>query len=472
MLKESPLILILSLLALFAITSCEQQGTDNKTDIDIIIEADHIVTMDSSNSVLNESAIAITNGIIVDIDSIENINKKYQATKKINGKNRIAMPGLINGHSHAAMTLLRGVADDRSLIDWLNNYIFPLEQEFVNEEFVRVGTELACWEMIRGGTTTFVDMYFYPDIIAEVVASCGLRALVSSTVSDNQTPNAQNAEDAIKKGNAFIEHWKDKHATITPILGPHAIYSMNLEQLKETRRTAKLTNSPISIHLSESQFELQYSESTYGMTSIEALNSINFFEGITIAAHVVWPTEKEIAILAKHKVGVIHNPTSNMKLASGISPISKMLDAGVLVGLGTDGAASNNDLDMWEEMRLAALQQKVVTMNPEALSAKTVLKMATANGAKIIGMENEIGTLRVGMKADIIQVAFDDVHHQPSYDIISHLVYVTDEQDVINVIVDGKILMHEKKFLSLDTKKISQEVTFLSKRIAKSITVE
>tara|TARA_B100000965_G_scaffold58094_1_gene44264 strand:+ start:2439 stop:3728 length:1290 start_codon:yes stop_codon:yes gene_type:complete len=425
--------------------------------------------MNSKDEILNGSAIAIKDGIILDIDAKEIIQKKYEAKIIITGEQRIIMPGLINGHSHAAMTLLRGIADDKSLIDWLNNYIFPLEKKFVSKEFVRVGTELACWEMIRGGTTTFVDMYFYPDIIAEVATRCGMRALVSSTVSDNQTPNAKNAEDALINGESFINRWKKKNSLITPILGPHAIYSMKLEQLEQTRNLANNLNTPISIHLSESQFESEFSTQNYEMTSIEALESINFFEGTTIAAHVVWPSDKEIEILAQRNVGVVHNPTSNMKLSSGVAPISKMIEAGVLVGLGTDGAASNNDLDMWEEMRLASLLQKVTSMDPEVLPAIEVLRMATSNGAKIIGMENEIGTIAEGMKADIIQIAYDDVHHIPSYDIASHLVYVTDEQDVMNVIIDGKLIMHQREFLTLDTEQIREEVTSISNTIKETM---
>jgi len=463
---------LLSFLLFFLILSSNSYAEEYKNEklhVDIIMEADHILTMNSSNTILKNSAIAIGGGLILDIDNIKNINAKYQTDNRISGKHKIALPGLINGHSHAAMTLLRGIADDRSLIDWLNNYIFPLEQQFVNADFVRIGTELACWEMIRGGTTTFVDMYFYPDVISKVVTKCGLRGLISSTISDNQTPNAQNAEDAINGGEEYINRWTQKTPTITPILGPHAIYSLNLAQLKETRRIAALTDTPISIHLSESEYELQYSKQTYGMTSIEALDSIDFFNGRTIAAHVVWPTKKEIAILAERNVGVIHNPTSNMKLASGIAPIADMLDAGILIGLGTDGAASNNDLDMWEEMRLAALLQKVTQMNPEVLPATTVLRMATTNGANIIGLGEKIGKLEIGMDADIIQVAFDDVHHQPNYDIPSHLVYVTDEQDVVTVIVNGKLLMHEGQFFTLDTKKISDEVAAMATKIANSI---
>ena len=460
-------IFILSLISILG--SCDLTIKSDNPNVDIVIEADHILTMNSKDEILNGSAIAIKDGIILDIDAKEIIQKKYEAKIIITGEQRIIMPGLINGHSHAAMTLLRGIADDKSLIDWLNNYIFPLEKKFVSKEFVRVGTELACWEMIRGGTTTFVDMYFYPDIIAEVATRCGMRALVSSTVSDNQTPNAKNAEDALINGESFINRWKKKNSLITPILGPHAIYSMKLEQLEQTRNLANNLNTPISIHLSESQFESEFSTQNYEMTSIEALESINFFEGTTIAAHVVWPSDKEIEILAQRNVGVVHNPTSNMKLSSGVAPISKMIEAGVLVGLGTDGAASNNDLDMWEEMRLASLLQKVTSMDPEVLPAIEVLRMATSNGAKIIGMENEIGTIAEGMKADIIQIAYDDVHHIPSYDIASHLVYVTDEQDVMNVIIDGKLVMHQREFLTLDTEQIREEVTSISNTIKETM---
>ena len=222
---------------------------------------------------------------------------------------------------------------------------------------------------------------------------------------------------------------------------------------------------PISIHLSESPFEVQYSKETYGATSIEMLASIGFFDGPTIAAHVVWPTDTEIPILAERRVGVIHNPTSNMKIASGVAPVTKMLRAGVRVGLGTDGAASNNDLDMWEEMRLASFLQKVEQMDPEVMSAKTVLTMATIGGATAIGLGDSIGSLEVGKRADVIAVAFDDVHHIPTYDVISHLVYVTDEQDVASVIVDGRILMRDDEFLTIDTERVAAEATALAARI-------
>jgi 5-methylthioadenosine/S-adenosylhomocysteine deaminase len=455
----------------FALAACspaKEAGSSAESDhpgIDLIIEGSYIVTMDVDGTVFENGAVAIDEGLIIAIGSSADINAEYSASQTLDGKSRIVLPGLINGHSHAAMTLLRGVADDLALMDWLNNYIFPAEVEFVDAEFVRIGTELACWEMIRGGTTTFVDMYYFPDTIAEVVDSCGMRAMISATVIDQRSPDAENAGDSIQKGSGFIERWKGKNSRITPIFGPHANYTLDADQLKATRRAAMELGVPISIHVSESPFELQYSQDTYGMPSIEMYESIGFFEGPTIAAHVVWPTKEEIPILAERKVGVIHNPTSNMKIASGISPVTEMLEAGVRVGIGTDGAASNNDLDLWEEMRLASLLQKVDRMDPEVMSATTVLTMATRGGATAIGLGETVGSLEVGKRADLIQVAFDDVHHVPTYDVISHLVFVTDEQDVASVVVDGKVLMKEGEMLTIDTDRVAAEAKELAARI-------
>jgi len=437
--------------------------------IDLLVKGDYIVPMDGSGTVIENGAIAIDDGIIVAIGDAAEIEADYPAVEVLSGDNRVVMPGLINGHTHAAMTLLRGVADDLALMDWLENYIFPAEVAFVDPEFVRIGTELACWEFIRGGTTTIVDMYYFPDTIADVIASCGIRALVSATVIDQRSPDAENAGDSLAKGKEFIKRWHGRNSRITPIFGPHASYTLNREQLAATRAAALELGVPISIHVSESPFEVQNSLDTYGMTSIEMYESIDFFDAHTIAAHVVWPTETEIPILRDRKVGVIHNPTSNMKIASGIAPITEMLAAGVLVGLGTDGAASNNDLDMWEEMRLAALLQKVDRMDPEALPATAVLSMATSGGAMAIGLGDEIGSLEAGKRADLIQVAFEDVHHIPTYDVISHLVYVNDEQDVASVVVDGKVLMRERQILTIDTDRVRKEATELAARIQSAL---
>ena len=464
-----PALVFLGLAACGAERAPDEQAAGDDGTIDLIVYGDTVVTMDAAGRIIENGAVAIEDGVILAVDAAAAIDAEYRSKQTLPGDRRIVMPGLVNGHSHAAMTLLRGVADDLALMDWLNNYIFPAEVEFVDPEFVRIGTELACWEMIRGGTTTFVDMYYFPDTIAEVVERCGMRALISTTVIDQRSPDAESAADSLDKGEDYIERWKNRHPRITPIYGPHANYTLDAEQLAATRRAALEHGVPISIHLSESPFEVQYSTETYGKTSIEMLDEIGFFEGPTIAAHVVWPTDAEIPILAERRVGVIHNPTSNMKLASGIAPIAKMLEAGVLIGIGTDGAASNNDLDLWEEMRLAAFLQKVDRMDPETLPAMTVLAMATRNGAEAIGLGDSIGALEAGRRADVIQVAFEDVHHVPTYDVISHLVYVTDEQDVVNVVVDGRILMHDREILTLDTDRVRREADALAAEIRQSL---
>ena len=459
--------------AYFYLVSClliactpRAQAPEHPPDaIDLIVAGDYVVTMDGDFSVIRDGAVAIDDGVIIDIGPAAGIRSRHGARETLAGTNRIVMPGLVNGHQHAAMTLLRGVADDLALMDWLTNYIFPAEVEFVDPEFVRIGTELSCWEMIRGGTTTFVDMYYYPDTIAEVIEQCGMRALISATVIGQRSPDAEGAGDSIKKGSGFIGRWTGRHPRINPIFGPHSNYTLDAEQLRATRSAAQELGIAVSIHVAESPFESQYAQDTYGKTSIEMLESIGFFDGPTIAAHVVWPTDAEIPILRDRQVGVIHNPSSNMKLASGIAPVAKMLDAGVRVGLGTDGAASNNDLDMWEEMRLAAFLQKVDRMDPTVLDAPTVLRMATSGGAAAIGLGDSIGSLEIGKRADLVQVAFEDVHHVPTFDVMSHLVYVTDEQDVASVIVDGVVLMREREFLTIDTDRVAAEANALAARI-------
>jgi 5-methylthioadenosine/S-adenosylhomocysteine deaminase len=462
-------VLPLVALLLAACTPAEPPPETAADAIDLIVPGDYVVTMDPELTVIADGAVAVDQGVIIDVGTAADIEARYTARETLPRDNRVVMPGLVNGHQHAAMTLLRGIADDLALMDWLTNYIFPAEVEFVDSEFVRIGTEVSCWEMIRGGTTTFVDMYYHPDTIAEVVERCGMRALVSATVIDQRSPDADGAADSIAKGEGFIDRWQNRHPRITPIFGPHANYTLDAEQLQKTREAAQKYGVAISIHVSESPFESQYSQDNYGKTSIEMLDDIGFFDGPTIAAHVVWPTATEIPILRDRKVGVIHNPSSNMKLASGVSPVAEMLAAGVRVGLGTDGPASNNDLDMWEEMRLAAFLQKVTRMDPEVLPATTVLKMATIGGATAIGLGDDVGSLEKGKRADIIQVAFDDVHHVPTFDVISHLVYVTDEQDVTSVIVDGELLMHDGEFLTLDTDRIAAEASALAARIQSAL---
>lgn len=438
---------------------------DDRTPVDLIIAGDYIVTMDAAETIIEAGAVVVDEGRIIAVGPAAEMEGRYRPVELLGGTNRIVMPGLINGHTHAAMSLLRGIADDYALMDWLNNYIFPAEVAFVDEEFVRIGTELACWEMIRGGTTMFVDMYYYPDTIAEVVESCSLRAMVTTAVLDQVTPDAENAAAALADGIEYIKRWQGRSERIIPAFGPHSNYTLKPEHLAAVREAAAELGVPMSIHLSESPFEVEMTRQNYGTTTISMLEELDFFSVKTIGAHVVWPQPEEIPILVERRVGAIHNPTSNMKTAAGVSPVVDMLAAGVLVGLGTDGAASNNDLDMWEEMRLAALLQKVERMDPQALPAEAVLRMATSGGAEAIGMGEEIGSLEVGKRADLIQVSFDDVHFVPTYDVTSHLVYVADEQDVSTVVVEGRLLMRDGEVLTIDTQRLTREADATAAKI-------
>jgi 5-methylthioadenosine/S-adenosylhomocysteine deaminase len=421
--------------------------------------------MEGNSNVVKDGAVAVDDGMIVAVGRYEDLASRYRARQRIAGDGRVVLPGLINGHGHAAMTLLRGIADDRELIDWLNNYIFPAERRFVDAEFVRVGTELACWEMIRGGTTTFVDMYYFPESVARAVESCGLRVLVGPSVIDQQSPDAANAEESLRLASDFVSRWKGRNNRIVPIIAAHAIYTLKPEQLVATRARAQELGVPISIHIAESRFEVDYSKKNFGTTPVSHLEALNFFQGPTIGAHVVYPTPEEIPVLARRHVGAIHCPSSNMKISSGTAPVAQMLRDGVAVGLGTDGAATNNDLDMWEEMRLAAFQQKVTTMDPQVVPASTALNMATLGGARAIGLDKEIGALTAGRRADLIQVSLSDLHFTPLYDVISHLVYVADEQDVETVVVDGKVLMRDGKVLSVDEARVRSQAEAIAARI-------
>lgn len=436
-------------------------------DIDLVIAADYVVTMNKDREVINGGAVAIHAGEILAVGKQEDIRKHYSPRKWIDGDNRVVMPGLVNGHTHSAMVLFRGIADDLGIMDWLTKYIFPAEIRFVNEDFIRSGTQLACLEMIKGGTTAFVDMYFHPKEIARVVEECGLRAVIGAAVIEQESGYAKNFKDAMNKAESFIREWKGRNSRITPAFAAHSAYTVTPESLKIIRRRANELGVGIATHLSESKAEIDIVREKYGDSSINHLEKIGFFSGPTIGAHVVWPTTEEIPILVKRKIGAIHNPTSNLKIASGFAPIPEMLDAGVAVGLGTDGAASNNDLDMWDEIRLAAYIHKGRLLDPKTMPAIRVLDIATRGGAAAIGLE-EAGSLAAGKRADLIQVSLAASHLVPLYDVVSHLVYAVDAQDVQTVIVDGKLIMENRKVLTLD----EQAVISKARKIAKNINTQ
>jgi 5-methylthioadenosine/S-adenosylhomocysteine deaminase len=455
----------LALGAVLLFPSASAHAAPRASAVELIVAGDYVVMMDESQQVVKDGAVAVDGGRIVAVGPREEIASEYRARRTLDGRGKVVLPGLVNGHTHAAMTLLRGIADDIELIEWLQKYIFPTEVRFVDANFVRVGTELACAEMIRGGTTTFVDMYYFPDSVAEAVESCGLRVLVAASVIDQKSPDAANGTESLSKAADFVRRWKGRDDRIIPIIGAHAIYTIPPDLMRRIAATAQELDVPISIHVSESRWEMETTQKNYQTTPIHALDQLGVFGAHTIAAHVVWPQDDDIPVLVQRQVGVIHNPSSNMKISSGISPVTKMLAAGVHVGLGTDGPATNNDLDMWEEMRLAAFLQKVSTMDPKVIPARTALNMATRGGAEAIGLGAEIGTLAPGRRADLIQVSLADVHFTPMYDVISHLVYVAHAEDVASVVVDGKILMRDGKVLTVDEAKVTRAANDIAARI-------
>lgn len=424
---------------------------NRKQSVQTIICGDYVVTMHDERNVIEDGAVAIDGGEIVSVGSKLDIQENYQSDKWIDGTDQVVMPGLINGHTHAAMCLLRGFADDIPLMEWLQDHINPIEAHAVSEDYVRVGTQLACWEMLAGGTTTFVDMYFFHEITAQVVDEIGIRALISASMMDQPRNDAEDIDESFELAERFVRNWSSRNTTLVPILAGHAIYTLKNEHLVRLRDLAKNLDVPVHIHVSESQFELNFSREAYGTTPIKHFENIGLLDVPVIAAHVVWPQQGEIEILSKKGVGVIHNPTCNARIASGTAPVTDLLKAGVKVGLGTDGAASSNNLDIWEEMRIASLMQRARTMDSTVLPARELLKLATSHGAAAIGLHQSIGTLKPGMRADIIQVCIDNAHHLPLYDVESHLAYSTGSRDVSNVFVNGKQLVRAGVPTTIDT---------------------
>lgn len=425
-------------------------SADEPASVDLIVEGDYLVTMDNQDRVIEGGAIAITDGLIIAVGTKLEISSAYTSDRIVSGEGRVLMPGLINGHTHTAMVLFRGMADDYDLMTWLTNYIFPMEGQFVDPEFIRIGTELACYEMIRGGTTTFVDMYFYPEVISQVIESCGMRAIIGAPAIDFPSPGFEGWEDSFAAATHFVTSYKSPSGRVTPAFAPHAPYTVAPEHYSAMAAKALELGAPITTHIAEDRAETQTINERYDTTSIDHLNRLGVFDGSLIAAHVVWPSPSDMIILAEKGVGPIHNPTSNLKTAAGISPVPEMISKGINVGLGTDGAASNNDLDMWEEIRLAALLHKGVNNDATTMPASTTLALATSMGAKAIDMGAQIGSLEVGKQADMIHISLDDPRLAPIYDVISHLVYVADAQDVVTSIIAGQVVMKDGVVTTLD----------------------
>ncbi|HET7712626.1 MAG TPA: amidohydrolase [Thermoanaerobaculia bacterium] len=417
--------------------------------VDIIVTGGTVMTMAGPN--VANGAVAIKNGRIVEVGKASEIASRYTAKTKVDATGMAILPGFVNSHTHVPMTLFRGIADDRDLMDWLTNFIFPAEAKNVDAEFVKWGTRLGAIEMIRSGTTTFADMYYFEWDIARETKAAGLRAVLGETLLDFPAPDNKTWDAAIQSMRRFAKEWKGDRL-ITPAVAPHAPFTVSREHLIEVRKLATELGVPILIHVAETKDELrQVAEKQKGMTPAQYLDSIGFLGDDVLAAHGVWLTPDEIRTLARQKVGVAHCPESNMMLASGVAPVVELRRAGVDVGLGTDGpAGSNNNLDMIEEMSSAARLQKITRGDPKALSARDVLEMATIGGARALGLADKIGTLEKGKRADVIVVDLRDVKTQPIYAVESAVVYAASGGSVTTTICDGRILMRDRKVLTVD----------------------
>ncbi|MCL5260338.1 MAG: amidohydrolase [Gammaproteobacteria bacterium] len=423
-----------------------------KVPADYIIYGDYVVTVNTAMDVISNGAVAVKDNIIIAVGDATTLFKKYPEAKVLGGKGQLVMPGLVNTHNHAPMVYLRGIADDLPLKEWLEEHIWPKEGKWVGSEFVSDATKLACLEMLQGGTTTFADMYFYCDAMARSVKSVGLRAVLGETGFDFPTAAVKSLAEYFQRAEEFIQLWQDE-ALIKPSIAPHSPYACCPETLKKVQHIAHKYNAPIHIHVAETEWEVQEIKSKYGKRPVEHLDAIGFLNEHVIAAHCVWLDPHEIEILAKRKVGVAHCIESNLKLASGIAPIPAMLREGVKVGLGTDGAASNNDLNMFSEIATAAKVHKLFAKDLTALDAKTAVLMATKRGAEVLGYNN-LGFLAPGALADIITLDLERAHLLPLYNVYSHLVYAANAADVVNVMVNGEILLHNGEVISCDVAEI------------------
>jgi len=434
-------------------------------DPGIVVYNGTVLTLDAEDTIVDGGAVAIVGDEIVAVGPTDTLLDRYPAASRIDAAGGIVLPGLINAHTHVPMVLFRGLADDLELMDWLENHIFPAEAEYVDEAFGRWGTRLACLEMLRGGITTFVDMYYFEEAIAEEADRCGMRAIVGETLIDFPAPDNATWEEAVASMRSFADRWKN-HPRISPAVAPHAPYTVSADHLRAAYALAEELNLPMLIHLAEDRSEVEQLMASTGMTPVTYLDDLGILSARVHAAHVVWPTASEIELLARRGVGVAHCPQSNMKVAAGIAPVPKMLAAGIAVGLGTDGAASNNDLDLWEEIDTAAKLHKVASLDPTALDARQALRMATIEGARALDLDQQIGSLEPGKRADLIVVRTDAFHQQPHYDPYSLLVYSTKASDVDTVIIDGRVVVEDGEVLSLDIDAILEQVNRYRDRLA------
>ncbi|MEA2102198.1 MAG: amidohydrolase [Thermodesulfobacteriota bacterium] len=432
--------------------------------VDIIVFGGLVVCMDEKGSVLDRGAIAIKGDTIVDIGPSDDIRARYTALTDYDATGFLVMPGLVNGHTHSPMTFFRGLADDLPLMDWLNNYIFPAEKRFVDPEFSYNGTLLACAEMIRSGTTTFCDMYIFEKEVIEAARKTGMRCMAGEVLFDFPSPNVSGMDEGLSYMKDLIERYADD-PLVDIIAEPHSLYTCSGEVLTGIRDMSHRYGIPIGLHLLETEQERNQLVEKFGKSPIVYLDENGYLDQHFIAFHGVWLDDEEIETLASRGAGIVHNPESNMKLASGIAPVPQMHEKGLLVGLGTDGCASNNNLDMFEEMDMAAKLHKGSLLDPVVMDAQKVVQMATIEGAKCLGIDEKTGSIEKGKKADIIMIDLDKPHLTPMYNPYSHLVYAVNGSDVDTVIINGKVVMQGRELLTLDCDRIMDQARQKSEEI-------
>ncbi len=436
--------------------------------VDILIVGGTILTIDEKNARIHDGALAIEGDHIVAVGKSVELLRTFSAKETIFAPDSIIMPGLINGHTHAAMTCFRGIADDMELMDWLQNYMFPAESRNVNPELAYWGSMLACAEMIKSGTTTFSDMYIFEQETARAAKQAGMRCLIGEVLYDFPSPSYRTPAEGLACTENLLKTWSDD-PLINIMVEPHALYTCSPELLKASKELADRYQAPLATHFLENLAEAKQLKDKFGMHATQYLRQAGLLNDRFIAFHCVVMNDEDISIFADHGCKVVHNPESNMKLASGVAPISAMLKKGICVGLGTDGCASNNNLDMYQEMDTAAKLEKSARLDPTVMSAETVLRMATANGAKVLGMGDIVGTLEAGKKADICIIDTNKPHLTPMYDEYSHLAYAVNGSDVETVLINGRVVMRNRRLTTIDENEVMQRVREIAVKVSRSI---
>jgi 5-methylthioadenosine/S-adenosylhomocysteine deaminase len=439
----------------------------NEPNWDILVVGGTVLTMEPGAEPIKNGAVAVADGRIAAVGPAEELLEVGQPGDVLNAGNCLILPGLVNTHSHLAMTLLRGIADDLPLMQWLEGHIWPAEKERMNRETIRLGTELAAAEQLLGGVTTTTDMYFFADEVSAVLADAGMRGVVAESLIGFATPRCETTEEMLTNQRALLEEYRD-HTLITPSVAAHAPYSVQASDLVAEAELAEEFEVPMQIHLSETSWEVDKLLDEKGLSPVAYLADLGVLTERTVAAHCVHVSPHDIELLAEFEAGVSHNPVSNLKLSSGISPVPALLAGGVKIGLGTDGTASNNTLDLLRDMQLAALLHKGISGDPTALPARTMLEMVTIRGAEVLGIGDRIGILSEGREADLICVSVDGPHTAPMYDPYSHMVFAARASDVRHAMVRGRVLLRNRELKTLDVDRIEAQAREFSESMQPS----